>query len=303
MSCTSQSALAIVVVLYNSRREIAQLWECLAAQECRDWRLLAIDNSPADGAGRYLAERGDPRVTVLPNARNEGFARAVNSGLRRAIADGAERCLLLNPDVEFHTGFIADLAARWNETGAQVISPRIMLSGQPDHAWYAGGGFDRSWLFTNVHYPYRPDGDLPRLVEFASGCCLGLDAKVLHRIGLLDESFFVYWEDSDLCLRLQEAGIPIHYVPSLTLVHFAGASTGGERSPAAQRLFHQSYVVMMRKHFGFIVALRTIWRTLVQEWRHRKREPGRWPRIAKAMAAGMLRRRRPVPTVLGRPRA
>lgn len=297
MGSADQSALAIVVVLYNSRDEVESLWHCLAAQDWRNWRLLVIDNSSGDGAGRYLAERGDARVTVLANTRNEGFAKAVNAGLGRAIADGAQRCLLLNPDVEFHPGFLADLVARWNETGAQVISPRIMLSGRPDHAWYAGGGFDRTWLFTNVHYPYRPDGDAPRLVEFASGCCLGLDVTVLRRVGLLDESFFVYWEDSDLCLRLQQEGIPIHYVPSVTLLHAAGASTGGERSPAAQRLFHQSYVVMMRKHFGFVAALRTIWRSLAQEWRHRKREPGRWIQIAMAMTSGLLRRRRPVPAV------
>lgn len=296
-------AVTIVLVLYSSRQEVELLWQCLATQTRTDWRLIAIDNAPADGAGTYLSSRHDARVSVQVNSGNEGFARAVNAGLRLAVAQGARRCLLLNPDVELAPDFLASLLTHWDATGAQVITPRIMLSGKPDHAWYAGGGFDRSWLFTNVHYPYQPGDDATRIVEFASGCCLGLDARVLEKVGLLDESFFVYWEDSDLCLRLQQAGIPIHYVPGVCLFHVAGASTGGERSPIAQRLFHQSYVVMMRKHFGFVAALRAIWRTLAVEWRHRKREPGRVLHVVKAMASGLLRRRRPVPTLPELPQA
>lgn len=295
-------SLAIIVVLYNSHSEVEPLWQCLMAQRFGNWRLFAVDNSPADGAGAYLASLGDGRVTVVTNAENVGFARAVNAGLQLAMAGGARRCLLLNPDVAFGPDFLADLLGQWDETAAKVIAPRIMLSGQPDRAWYAGGGFDRSWLFTNVHYPYEPGDDETRVVEFASGCCLGLEAQVLRDVGMLDESFFVYWEDSDLCLRLQQAGIPIHYVPRLCLLHEAGASTGGERSPVAQRLFHENYVVMMRKHFGFVAALRAIWRTLGVEWRHRKREPGRWLFVAKAMGAGLTRRIKPVPSV-GQPMA
>lgn len=290
-------ALAIIVVLYNSRATIAALWQCLVAQRMDHWRLIAVDNSPADGAGQFLQEHQDPRLLLIRNSRNEGFARAVNQGLRAALAQGVKRCLLLNPDVTCAPAFLDDLLGQWDATAAQVIVPRIMRASAPDCAWYAGGGFDRSWRFQNVHYPYDPLHSAPKLVEFASGCCLGIEAAVLHRIGLLDESFFVYWEDADFCLRLSEARVPIHYVPRVCLLHVAGASTGGERSPAAQRLFHQSYVVMMRKHFGFVAAVRAIWRTLAVEWRHRKREPGSWHHVATAMTSGLLRRRRPVPSL------
>lgn len=294
--------LAIVVVLYHSLREAEVLWQCLAAQTFPGWTLIAIDNSPTDGAGAYLRGLGDQRITVHANDRNLGFARGVNAGLRLAEAAGARRTVLLNPDVTFAEDFLARLLAWWDSSQAQVIVPRIMLSACPTRAWYAGGGFDRDWLFTNVHFPYRPGDDDPRTVEFASGCCLGLDMGVVRRIGLLDESFFVYWEDSDYCLRLQAAGVPIHYVPDVVLMHDAGASSGGERSAAGLWLFHQGFAVMMRKHFGTWAAMRAVWRTLAVEWRHRAERPGRYRHTAMALLAGMLRRRRPIPRLPEIPR-
>lgn len=287
--------LAIIVVLYRSREELGPLWDCLRAQSFQDWHLIALDNSPEDGGGDFLAARGDTRVEVVRNAENLGFARAVNQGLRRALEGGIPRSLLLNPDTEFDPDFLAGLMDAWDQTGAQVIAPRVMYYDDPDRAWYAGGHLEYGWIFANRHDPYLPGS---RIVDFASGCCLGITAPVLRRVGLLDESFFVYWEDTDFCLRLKAAGVPIQYVEQPMLLHHSGASTdGGERSPVGEVLYFGNYAVLLRKHFPLVHALQMLLRTFLKERSRPGLRPGSGGRIGRALLRGFLRRRRPLPTV------
>ena len=288
--------LAIIIVLYRSRAELPALWDCLQAQTFQDWHLIALDNSPEDGGGEFLAGRGDPRVEVVRNAGNLGFSRAVNQGLRRALADGIPRSLLLNPDTECGPDFLAGLMAAWDSTGAQVIAPRVMYHDDPDRSWYAGGHFEDGWIFANRHDVYQPGGPGSRIVDFASGCCLGITAQVLRQVGLLDESFFVYWEDADYCLRLKAAGVPIQYVEQPVLLHHSGASTdGGERSPVGEALYFGNYAVLLRKHFPLRRALQILLRIFLKERSRPGLRPGSGGRIGRALLRGFLRRRLPVP--------
>lgn len=287
--------LHIVVVLFRSADAVRVLWDCLQAQSFAEWRMMVIDNGADDDAGTFLAARGDPRVRLHVNTANEGFARGVNRGLRLGVADGAERLLLLNPDVRFDSDFLLVLMEQWTIRQAEVIAPRIMCQESPNVAWYAGGRLDYGWIFSNRHDSYCPGDSDARLVEFASGCCLGLTRRTLQTVGLLDESFFVYWEDTDYCLRLKAAGQPIQYVAEPVLLHEGGASSGGERSPAAARLYYRSYAQLLRKHFGLRQALATVARVTAKEYGRLNQAPGHGRRVASALLHGLLTRLRPVP--------
>ncbi len=287
--------LSIIVVLYHSEEAIQPLWDCLRAQTFTGWRLIAIDNASGDGAAAFLEATQDPRVTLHQNPRNEGFARAVNTGLRAAAAQGETRCLLLNPDVVFEPNFLQDLMDRWTDCAADVVAPRVMQQDAPDTAWYAGGILDFGWTFSSRHELRLGADHGSRIVEFASGCCLGLTTAALRRIGLLDESFFVYWEDTDFCLRLKSAGLPIHYISEPFLLHQGGASSGGERSPSATRLYYRGYAQVLRKHFGVFTTLRTIMRTLAKETTRPGRPPGHGKRVGIALLYGLFTPLRPLP--------
>ena len=286
----------IVVVLYNSAEAFTTLWGSLAAQTCQDWRVVAINNNSADDSSRVLRAVTDPRLTVLENSANLGFAGAVNQGLRLAAAEGAQRSMLLNPDTVLPPDFLASLLDAWIREGWHIVAPRIMKAEDPSRAWYAGGHLDYGWVFSNRHDPFNPDDPpQPRTVDFASGCCLGLSAAVLQQVGLLDESFFVYWEDADFCLRLKAAGIPITYLRDPMLLHEGGASSGGESSPAATRLFYTSYALLLRKHFGLPAALRMGFRALRRERARTHEAPGHSGRVAAALWRGLRRPLLPEP--------
>lgn len=278
----------LVTVLYKCRDCLPAFADSLRAQAGADWRLVAIDNASADGAGALLAGLGDARIAVLRNRRNLGFARAANQGLRAALAAGADRVVLLNNDTVLPPGFLSRFLAAWTRLGAEVVTPRIMHLDRPDLGWYAGGHFVTGWVFLAEHEPYDPaDTRAVRVVEYAPGCCLGLARAVLERVGLLDERFFVYGEDADFCLRLRRDGTPIHYLNDLVLLHEGAHSLGGPDSPAALRLHYRSHVQLLRKHFGTAAALRIALRLTL-----RVLQRPDWalpPRQFAAMQWGLLR--------------
>ncbi len=284
----NKNGLYIVVVTFNSGDCLAPFLTSILNQSFLDWHMIVIDNASHDTTVMQLSAVTDPRISIVANPKNLGFAAAVNSGLRTAAAEGASHFLLLNPDTELPPLFLAEFLAEWRELAADVLAPRIMLRDTPEKSWYAGGGFDRGWLFTNRHDDFQPGDSLEsRQVEFASGCCLGLTRLAIEKVGLLDESYFVYWEDADYCLRLIHAGIPIWYAPRLKLLHEGGASSGGDRSATAMRLFHCSYSIFLRKHFGLGVAARALLRVVGREIERPARQWRVIARTAIAMVRGL----------------
>src|SRR5689334_11994830 len=103
-------SVSLVVVLYNSGDLLRTYLDSLLAQDMRDWRLIAVDNASRDGSAAMVADLADPRVTLLRNDANLGFARAVNQGLREAARDpDADFFVLMNTDTAFAPDFLRRL--------------------------------------------------------------------------------------------------------------------------------------------------------------------------------------------------
>jgi len=286
----------IVTVLFNSGDVLDTFVASLRAQSWPDWKLIAVDNGSSDGAPERLAAIADPRIELLRNRRNLGFARATNRGLRQGLSAGGKFFFLMNNDVAFEPDFLAGLMRDRAALGAEVIAPRIMYMKTPDKAWYAGGHFNDHWVFKSVHEETVPQGSEPsRMVDFASGCCLGLSRAVLERVGLLDERFFVYFEDTDYCLRLKRAGIPIHYVPDQVMLHDSSALSGGHNSRRFIRLFYRSYIQLLMKYFGLAYTLRAMLRLGLKNIRHRDSSGAPagwsiWAAMLHGLASSVVRR-------------
>jgi GT2 family glycosyltransferase len=278
----------LVTVLYNCGDCIPAFLASLAAQDFPEWRLIAIDNASKDDSAAILIGAADPRISVVRNDTNLGFAVAANQGMRMALAQGAEFINLINNDTQLPADFLGRLLASRAELQADVIVPRIMRLDQSGEAWYAGGHLENDWVFKNVHEPYDPsDQRRVRTVGFASGCCLGLSRRVLLQVGLFDESFFVYWEDADYCLRLKASNIPIFYVNDLVIMHEGAHASGGENNVPFNRLYWRSYIQIVRKHFGFMVAVRTLVRISLKELGRPNKKTQALRAMLLAMARGL----------------
>jgi GT2 family glycosyltransferase len=256
----------LILVNYRSAERSASRLAALAAGEAPPCEVVVVDNSPGEGLEALLAER---RVSVayVPMPRNVGFAAAVNEALRYARL---EHLLLLNPDAAPEPGCLAGLLrALAGDASIAAAAPRLVawsgdsvgaisaLRRDPD-LWTALLEYTalvrlapRDWLERKYFLP--PTGAAPVECAMVQGACMALSRSWIERVGVFDERFFLYWEETDWCRRARLQGGRILYCPALSCRHEGGASS--ESSALAARFFWKGLRAYHRKHGGLGRAL------------------------------------------------
>jgi hypothetical protein len=154
--------------------------------------------------------------------------------MRLALGKGAEQILLLNNDTTVDPDFLDAMTdALQSSPGSGIVGSKILYSADPGRIWYAGGEIS-FWTGTMRHRGIRePDDgrfDVPGETGYASGCCLLATRRTVETVGLLDESYFMYSEDADWCLRARRAGFRVLYEPRARIWHKLSVSAGGHLS-------------------------------------------------------------------------
>ncbi|MBI4575656.1 MAG: glycosyltransferase family 2 protein [Planctomycetes bacterium] len=270
---------AVVVV---SHRSSATLAACLGS--VGDRPLVVVDSASRDGSAQ-VARRARPDALVLELATNEGYARAANLGVRAAPATGA--VLLLNPDAVLLEGALdAMLAALARRDDAGVVGPAYLSPlGRPLLAWGEFPTPSRVLARTlRVHRRPAPARHARR-VDHVTGAALLVRRRCLDALGGLDEGYFLYFEETDLCRRAATAGWEVWHEPLARVVHAVGASSSDET--ARRRRFAEGQARYLRRHHGGagLDALRALWRLRELRYRLQGREAKRL--AARATLAGL----------------
>ena len=256
------SAVSVVIVNWNAGSALGACLASLAASEPANGPLevFVVDNGSTDGS-QAAAREASPPVTLIQNPDNRGFAHAANQALR--VARGG-LALLLNPDVVLAPATLRQLVTFMNDhpdvavAGPQILNADGSRQGSARRApspWT--GLFGRSSLLTRV-FPDNPwsrrelpglfhAGDEPLEVDWVAGACFMVRRSACGEVGLMDDRFFLFWEDADWCLRFRQAGWKVCYVPTASAVHRVGVSRA--RRPIRSVLdFHRSAYYFYRKH-------------------------------------------------------
>ncbi|MDO8589386.1 MAG: glycosyltransferase family 2 protein [Armatimonadota bacterium] len=229
--------LAICIVSWNTRKLLRQCLESVFANlDGLDAEVIVVDNASEDSSAE-MVEREFPDVTLIRSESNRGFASANNLGLSRS---SSKYFLLLNSDTIVLPGALRSLVEFMDaapEAGA--VAPKLLnLDGSLQRscssfpspltelldAVYLSKVFPRSRLFGRFAMSYW-DFDAAREVDFAGGSCLLLRRFALEQVGPLDESYFMYTEEADLCFRLKRAGWKVVFVPHARIIHIGGQSS------------------------------------------------------------------------------
>jgi N-acetylglucosaminyl-diphospho-decaprenol L-rhamnosyltransferase len=264
--------LAVVIVNYNTREFLGPCLELLPAAlgnlSAETW---VVDNASTDCSAELVRERF-ANVHLIVSRRNGGYAYGNNLALRAAgfgVPIGAaprfRHVALLNPDTEAPPGSLAQLV-RFLDTnpavgvcGPRVERPdgsldRACRRGTPTPlvAFYQLSGlarlFPRSRHFARYNLTYLPE-DRRAEVDAVVGACMLVRAEALRVVGLMDERFFMYGEDLDLCLRVRAAGWSVAYEPAVRLLHHKGGATR-KSSERMIREFYRSMDLFHQKHFA-----------------------------------------------------
>jgi GT2 family glycosyltransferase len=271
------SRIGLVTVTYNSSPVIGGFMDSLAHQNWPDWRLYVIDNASKDASLDRVRwdMHDDTRIMIVANADNRGVAAANNQGILAALGDGCDLVLLINNDVEFGPDLLSILASEIDRLDADMIVPKIRYFEPASWIWCAGGKFQRSGAYVRTRHfgdreVDRGQFDTARRIEYAPTCCMMIRPSVFQQIGLMDESFFVYCDDTDFCFRAWKEGLSLWYAPEPVLVHKVSSLTviGSDFS----RFFiMRGQVYFIKKHmklstpfwlfvFQADIFLRFIWR-------------------------------------------
>ena len=244
----------VVVVSYERRDLLLQC--CQAALQAGEVRVVVVDNASSDGSAEAVRARF-PEVTILPQSRNRGFATAVNLGV--AVGENPY-VLILNADALIDEPALAALlAALEADPLAAGAGPRLRGSagelelsvGRTMTPWSeirfkvlerfhsAGRGLATAWLERTYAKAKR--------VNSLTAACLLLRRNALQQVGGLDERFFLYAEDVDLCRRIVSTGSHLLFVPGAEVAHARGAS--GKLDPSTtERAYRRSQLAFYRKH-------------------------------------------------------
>jgi GT2 family glycosyltransferase len=244
---------SVVTVNYRSWPFTLRCIDSLYETGYEDFEVVVVDND--QGAPPDIPHP----VRLIRNPQNVGFARACNQGM--SVCKG-EHVIFLNPDTLVEGDFFQSLEKFLDANPrAGVVGPRIVgadgdvqLTARKELS-FASGLMGRTSLLTRLFprsplvkrlFPAAEKLSGPTVVDWISGTCMSVRRQTLDEIGPMDERFFMYFEDADLCRRAREAGWRVYYLPQVEVFHHSGASSG-KRSRAIWNL-HKSAFLYHRKH-------------------------------------------------------
>lgn len=248
--------LAVILVNYNGKQYNTACIESIRKAHCAsEVKIVVVDNASQDGSVQGLREQyGEEEgveLTILDN--NYGFSYANNVGIRRAKEWGADYVLLLNNDTEIAPDMLHQLEQCAGRHAECMIVPKIYYSDDRKRIWSAGGSV--SPVIKKVRHIGLDEVDVgqygqEREIGFATGCCLFIPMGVIGRAGMLDERFFLYYEDTEYSFRLQEKGVHIYYCPQAVMYHKVGASSKGADSPLCAYYIARNWLLCNKLHLG-----------------------------------------------------
>ena len=221
--------LSVIIVNWNTRDLLAScLQSVIDTADDLALEILVVDNASTDGSVEMVQERF-PQVSLIQNSENLGFARANNRGIR---ASHGRYVLLLNSDAQLVPGALSamvrclDAEADVGITGVRLMfpdgTPQFLYGRFPN----LRGEFRALFGLHRRDLSWWDKLDQPREVDWVAGTCLMARRAMLDQVGLLDERFFMFSEEVDLCFRAARAGWRTCLVPSDPVVHLQAGSTG-----------------------------------------------------------------------------
>jgi GT2 family glycosyltransferase len=218
-----QPAVSIVVLNYKGREDTLDCLRSLEHLTYRHVQIVVVDNHSEDGLEQAV-RAAHPRAVFIQTGANLGFTGGNNVGIRYALEHGADYVMLLNNDTVVAPDFLdVMIEVMEQDPSIGVTGPMIYYYHNPDMIWSAGGEID--WSRGETHMTGINELDVsqfgltPRPADFVTGCALLARREVWQKVGLLDERFFMYYEETEWCVRAGRSGYKLMVVPMAMIWH------------------------------------------------------------------------------------
>ena len=256
--------IALVTITYNSEDVLPDFLDCIAKQTYHNLVLYVIDNASNDETSSILRKVNDFQISVIYNKKNLGVAKANNQGIIKAMNDGCEQILIINNDVKFESNLIEKLLKAQKQNNCSLVVPKMMYFDNPNHIWYAGSWFIKNKGYLPLHRGMKDidkgQYDETIEVEYAPTCCLLVKREVFDDIGIMNEKYFVYFDDTDFSYRILKDGRHnIFYYPHVKFYHKVGSLTKSFNQ-SGEKIYRGDFFIKQntKNHIYFLRNIGTI---------------------------------------------
>ncbi|MCP4438410.1 MAG: glycosyltransferase family 2 protein [Aureispira sp.] len=268
----STALVSIIIVNYNTSKEIEQLLHSLEKDEYQNKEIIIVDNASPNDNVEWLVQKFN-YIKIIESDKNLGFAGGNNLGIDKA---SGEFLLFLNPDVEIVPNLIEPLVIsfkKYNHIG--LVSPKIKYYNTPDILQYAGCNKMHPITLRTTSIGKKQKNSsfhqTPKLTYYGHGAAMMVPKKVVQVVGKMNERYFLYYEELDWCHRIQKHGYQILYLAEATILHKESVATQ-KSSPLKTYYLTRNRLLYARLHFStwanllswFYIALFTTPKHIIQ---------------------------------------
>jgi len=208
--------ISVIILTFNSKEYILNCLKSVKKSIYSNYEIIVVDNGSKDGTIE-LIQNNFPKVKLILNNKNFGFAGGNNRGVKEATGD---IFFLLNDDTVIDHDLIRVLVEELTSSDEiGIVGPKIFYMNPKDKVWFGGGKIE--WLRGEGKHL---NGDVKQEVDFITGCALMIKKEVVKKVGLFDEQFFAYYEDADLCQKTKKANYKVIYLPFGGVWHVKSAT-------------------------------------------------------------------------------
>lgn len=245
----------IVLLNWNGLEDTLDCLTSCRALTYPNYRIVVVDNASAGNDADELAARF-PDIELIRLESNLGYAGGNNVGIRHALSRGADSVWLLNNDTIVESATLDSLIHElYAVDSVGCTGSKIYYFDRPDTLWFAGGFVDPArGLAGHYGQDERDVGqhDAVKDVGYITGCSILVKREIFEAVGLLDEDYFLLFEDTDFCSRVQKAGYCTRYVPKSKVWHKVSRSIGKQSCRYEYYIYRNS--LMFVKKCGIPVA-------------------------------------------------
>lgn len=233
-----------VVVNWQGWRDTIACVQSLLAQNYLPMHILVVDSASADDSVDRI-RAAFPSIELLRAPANRGFAAAANIGIRCALERRADFVWLLNNDIVAPPDTLCHLIRAADVRNIGIVGSVLRYMHNPKQVQAWGGGAVTPTMGYATHFRAPAPLAANSFLTFAS---VLLRCDMLNQIGLLDEGYFMYFEDSDLCFRARAAGWQLAVAADTAVLHKEGGSSGAKKSPRLDRIVTASGLRFLECH-------------------------------------------------------
>lgn len=255
--------IGIVTVLYNSESVLEEFFETLSQQTYKNFILYVVDNLSPDNSlslSIKLASEYHFQTVIIKNEANYGVAKGNNIGIRKAIEDECDFVLLSNNDIAIEHEAIKKLLDGLHKYNTDMAVPKIYFY-RTNKIWAAGGGYNKRNGIT-IQYGQEEEDmgqfNIAKQVTYAPTCFMLIKKEVFDNVGMMDENYFVYYDDTDFVHRaLNKHKKSLWYI-SDSIVHHNESTSTGKMSDFSVRFLWRNLVYFALKNYHPLYAIYVI---------------------------------------------